>query len=399
MSATNQAGAAAPRTLVISDRYLPELGGSFTWFHNVYTRLPAGSVHFLTNSYPNAAEIDATFPQIRMHRVALKHYRFLKPQSLVLYAKLFALGAWICWRHGIQVIHAGKNLPEGFVARKLSKLLRIPYVVYAHGEEITIFGRNPRLRPHLAAIYTDAAAIITNSAFTRSLVLELGVEKARFAMISPGVDPDEFKPLAAGETLRQRLKLEGKLVLLTVGRLQQRKGHDQVIAALPAILQRIPQLVYVIAGDGEERKALEDLAREKGVAAAVHFLGRVPQAELPTLYNAADIFIMANRTMPDGDVEGFGIVFLEAGACKKPVIAGDSGGTADAVEEGVTGLRVDGTSPGAIAAAVLRLALDPALRQRMGESGRSRVVAEYSWAAIAEKTLALSREITQKWSA
>ncbi len=395
MTDSTQPGVSVPRTLVISDRYLPEVGGSFTWFHNVYSRHPPGSVHFLTNSYRDAAAIDATFPQMRMHRVSLKRYRLLKPESLAIYAKLFTLGVWICLRHGIEVIHAGKNLPEGFIARKLSKLLRIPYIVYAHGEEITVFGNNPKLRPQLPAIYEDAAAVIANSAFTCDQVMALGVSAERFSRISPGVEPDEFAPSSSGEALRRRLGLEGKLVLLTVGRLQRRKGHDQVIAALPAILARAPGLVYVIAGDGEERKALEDLARDTGVASAVRFLGRVPQEELPALYNLADIFIMANRAMPDGDVEGFGIVFLEAGACKKPVIAGSSGGTADAVEDGVTGLRVDATSAVGVEDAVVRLALDPELRQRMGESGRARVLAQYSWAAITAKTMDLSRRVVQ----
>jgi len=332
------------RVLVLSDRYLPEVGGSFTWFHNVYTRHPPGTVWILTNSYRDARRIDARYPQVTMCRVSLRRYRFLKPESLLMYAKLFLTSAWLILRRRIGILHAGKNLPEGFVARLLWKVFRVPYVVYAHGEEITVFRENPKHAPRLPSIYKDAAAVVANSAFTRGLLEGMGVDPARIAAISPGVDPEEFKPGEPDPKMSARYGLSGKTVLLTVGRLQRRKGHDMVIKAMRRILDVQPDLLYVIAGDGEERESLQLLAEEEGVAGCVRFLGRIPQEDLPALYNLGDIFIIANRTMPGGDVEGFGIVFLEAGACAKPVIAGASGGTADAVLDGVTGTLVDATS-------------------------------------------------------
>jgi phosphatidylinositol alpha-1,6-mannosyltransferase len=328
-------------------------------------------------------------------RLKLKRYPFLKPESLLIYAKLFLDSAWLILRRRIRVLHAGKNLPEGFIARLLSRVFRVPYVVYAHGEEITVFQRNPKLAPRLPAIYRDAAAVIVNSAFTRRLVEDLGVDPARVVVISPGVNAGEFAPRPAAP-LRARLGLEGKTVLLTVGRLQRRKGHDMVIAALPRILERFPDLVYVIAGEGEERESLERLALDRGVQRAVRFLGAVPQEDLPALYSLADIFIMANRAMPGGDVEGFGIVFLEAGAAEKPAIAGRSGGTADAVEDGVTGFLVDGESATEIAAAVERLAGDPALRSCMGECARRRVEREYSWEVITKRTRRLTCTVLER---
>jgi phosphatidylinositol alpha-1,6-mannosyltransferase len=237
---------------------------------------------------------------------------------------------------------------------------------------------------------------VAGSSFTRGLLEEMDrVESAKIAVISPGVDPEEFQPREPSPEGRAGRGLEGKTVLLTVGRLQRRKGHDMVIKALPRILKAHPHVVYVVAGDGEERGALERLALDEGVAGSVRFLGRVPQEDLPALYNLSDVFIMANRTMPGGDVEGFGIVFLEAGACAKPVIAGASGGTADAVLDGVTGILVDGTSIEEIAEAVVRLVGQPDLRSRMGEAARRRIEAEYSWQAITERTKRLSAALLE----
>jgi phosphatidylinositol alpha-1,6-mannosyltransferase len=298
---------------------------------------------------------------------------------------MFLTAAALILRHGIRVVHAGKNLPEGFVAYLLNRCLGVPYVIYAHGEEITVCSENPRLSRHQQPVYQNAAAVIVNSRFTCDLVRELGVDRQRIAIISPGVDPDRFAPAPVSNALRRTLGVEEKLVLLTVGRLQRRKGHDKVIEALPTILEQVPNLVYVIAGDGEEEPALRELADQHGVSGVVRFLGRVPEEELPGLYNAADIFIMANRTMPGGDVEGFGIVFLEASASAKPVIGGRSGGTADAIRNGETGFLIDGASQADIADAVVSLARNPALRESMGQRGREMVVAEYDWKIITDR--------------
>jgi phosphatidylinositol alpha-1,6-mannosyltransferase len=304
---------------------------------------------------------------------------------LLLYAKMFVTASALILLHRIRVVHAGKNLPEGFVAYLLHRSLGVPYVIYAHGEEITVCSENPTLSRHQRPVYQNAAAVIVNSRFTHDLVRELGVDSRRIVIISPGVDPDRFAPALAPDALRRALLVEGKLVLLTVGRLQRRKGHDKVIEALPSILEHVPSLVYVIAGDGEEESALKELAEQRGVGEAVRFLGRVREEELPALYNLADIFIMANRTMPGGDVEGFGIVFLEASASGKPVIGGRSGGTADAIRNGVTGKLIDGASQAEIVEAVVTLAQDQALRETMGRRGREMVVAEYDWKVITDR--------------
>jgi phosphatidyl-myo-inositol dimannoside synthase len=374
------------RVLLLTDRYVPDVGGSITWFHNVYPRYPAGTVWVLTRKYRGAEHVDALHPQVTTVRLRLERYRFLRPESLWLYAKMFLTSVALILRHRIRVVHAGKNLPEGLVAYLLHRCLGVPYVVYAHGEDVTVCSENPRLSRQQQLVFRNAAVVIVNSRYTGELIRALGVEPQRIAAISPGVEPARFTPSSVPIELRRRLGVEGKFVLLTVGRLQRRKGHDKVIEALPAMLRSVPDLVYLIAGDGEEMAALKELAEQKAVTHAVRFLGRVADEDLPALYNLSDVFIMANRTMPDGDLEGFGIVFLEASACEKPVIGGRSGGTADAVRDGVTGLLVDGTSVEQITQAVVTLARDATLRDTMGRQGRRLVVSEYDWEIITART-------------
>jgi phosphatidylinositol alpha-1,6-mannosyltransferase len=381
------------RVLLITDRYAPEVGGSIVWFENVYRRYPQGTVAIVTQAYPDDDRIDEATPGVRVYRTRLRRYRFLKPESLLLYAKLFFWSAFAILRHRVQVIYAGKVLPEGLIARLCGKLFRIPYVVYAHGEEITVFGRNPKLRRHLPRVYGGAARVIVNSDFTRRELEELCGATVRAVKISPGVDERVFRAGPRDAAIVSHLRLEGKIVLLSVGRLQKRKGHDHILLALPGILRQVPDLAYVILSTGEEEARLKDLARDLGIADHVRFVGEVAFQGLPRYYNTADIFILANRQLEDGDVEGFGIVFLEASACKRPVIAGASGGTGDAVREGVSGYRIDAANVAEIERAVVTLARDAKLREQFGEAGRQVVEGEYTWEKVVEKTLEVDAEL------
>ena len=202
-----------------------------------------------------------------------------------------------------------------------------------------------------------------------------------------------FKPQPVSPALVEALGTKNKFVMLSVGRLTRRKGHDNVLRALPEILDHAPHVIYVIVSTGEEVESLKAMAKALGVDHAVRFVGEVPYQELPSYYNCADLFIMANRSLPSGDIEGFGIVFLEASACAVPVIAGDSGGTRDPVQDGHNGFRIDGTQPRNISAAVLRMIESSELRTTLGRNGRALVEREYAWDRVFEQVLDLSERV------
>jgi phosphatidylinositol alpha-1,6-mannosyltransferase len=266
--------------------------------------------------------------------------------------------------------------------------------LYAHGEEILISLGSRKLRWLIPRLFNRAAAIIANSYPTKRLLEEMGVQSEKIQVIHPGVYAEAFQTdEEAGQRIRNRHGLQGCLVLLTVGRLQRRKGQDMVIRALPHILHRFPLVRYLIAGSGEEDHYLRGIAAELGIADKVIFAGEIPEEEKPAYYAACDVFVMPNRPIGP-DVEGFGIVFLEAGAAGKPVIGGLSGGTADAIKEGITGLRVDGESTQAITDAVIALAEDIKKARTMGEQGRQRVAADFSWDMVVQHTREIAASIT-----
>jgi phosphatidylinositol alpha-1,6-mannosyltransferase len=205
------------------------------------------------------------------------------------------------------------------------------------------------------------------------------------------VDTQRFVPASRDETVRRRLGWDGRTVLLTVGRLQKRKGHDMLIRALPAIRQSVPGVLYAIAGDGGERTTLEGLAREQGMAEQVRFLGAVDDATLIRCYQQCDLFVLPNRR-EGSDIEGFGMVLLEAQACGKAVVAGDSGGTAETMRVPETGRIVACDGPDELARVLPELLARPDELARMGEAGRRWVVENFDWDALTRQACAVFKD-------
>ncbi len=240
--------------------------------------------------------------------------------------------------------------------------------------------------------------MVANSEFTRNELLKLGVAADRITLIYPGVDVERFRPGLACEDLRPSIGIgaEQKLIL-SVGRLSRRKGFDEVIRSLPRLVGDGLDTHLALIGIGEDRRYLESVAAECGVAQRVHFLGHVSPEDLPRWYAAADVFAMPNREI-NGDNEGFGMVFIEASACGRPAIAGRDGGTGDAVLDGVTGYRVNGHDSDAVVAGIRSILADPQAAQRMGADGLARVREEFSWQRVADKTMALADVLSRQGS-
>jgi phosphatidylinositol alpha-1,6-mannosyltransferase len=277
------------------------------------------------------------------------------------------------------MIHCGRCLPEGVMCLALKCRHRVPYLCYIHGEDVTTATCSREHAFLVRRVLKNASLLIANSDNTRRILLDEWQRPAKQVhTLNPGVDVQFFTPALPSLEARVKLGWGNRSVVLTVGRLQKRKGQDMMIRALPAIRQAIPNILYAIAGDGEERQPLEQLARDQGVTEQVQFLGEVRDADLLTCYQQCDLFALPNRQVGQ-DIEGFGMVLLEAQACGKPVIAGASGGTAETMQIPETGRVINCDGPDELAALVRDWIADGPLRARMGRAARAHVEERFDW--------------------
>lgn len=372
------------RILVLTELFLPTKGGTAVWAAEVYKRLGGKGIHIVTADVPGAVEVDAVHPNT-VHRLNLKRVSWLRPESLGMYARLFFKSLTLALTHRFSALHAFRALPEGLVAWLVARLAFRPVVMYAHGEELTTWGKGGKYKAMRFAL-RHADTVIANSDFTRSELLSMGVYPENIVLISPGVDVERYRPGLPSNDLKEGLGMApDEKLILSVGRLSRRKGFDMVIRSMPVLVRSGINVRYAVVGIGEDRDYLSALARESGMESRVHLVGHAAPDDLPRWYNACDVFAMPNRDI-NGDTEGFGMVFLEAAACGKPVVSGRAGGTGDAVLHGVTGLCVDGADLDALTAALTTLLRDGETRSRMGREGLQRAIREFAWPQVARKT-------------
>jgi phosphatidylinositol alpha-1,6-mannosyltransferase len=283
----------------------------------------------------------------------------------------------------VDVVHFLAALPLGRLGAGVRRETSKPYTVVAHGSgEILVPARLPFARRALRDVLQKADLVFPVSSFTQEAVRRVTGGTARTHVLHPSVDIDRFSLEVSGAPMRTRHALGGRFVVLFVSRLVKRKGGDILVRALAAFRD----CVAVIVGDGPERKSLERLAHEMEVADRVIFTGAVGDDELPSYYAGADVFCMPCTSRYGGlDTEGFGIVYLEAQASGLPCIAGRCGGSAEAVEDRVSGFVLDESDPRSVALAIRRLRKDDVLRARLGGAGRERAEYLFSPQAAAEE--------------
>ncbi len=366
------------RALLITNDFPPMPGGEATLYARICATVPPQAVLVLAPHVAGDRGSDARQPYRIIRRHAPVH-----PHPIARLCQLVILGlcaARLVRREGVTAVHVA-HLYLGPIALVLRRVLGVPYVLYLHGGEMAPYMRWRPIRRLADAVVRGAGRIVVNSEFTRRHYAALGMAHPSTDVLAPGVDVVRFRPDAGVEAARARYRVNGARTILTVGRLIERKGHDMVIAALPAIRRATGAVRYVIAGAGPEEPRLRELAHRAGCAEDVVFAGHVADDELPALYAACDVFVMPSRALAQRDgIEGFGIVFLEAGACGKPVVGGKSGGIADAVADGVTGILVDPENVEEIVRAIIGLLRDRDAAGRMGAEGRRRAEAlETAW--------------------
>lgn len=365
---------AAPRLLLLSSEFPPGPGGIGTHAYQLARHLSARgwSVGVASpQSYVPAATRDA-FNAAQPFAVASLPEREAGPLWWV--SRLRAIAAVVRAARPALVVATGRRALWTAVA--LRAVYRLPYVAIGHGTEF--HSPSPLARALTGRAIAGAAAVVAVSDYTAGLIRAAG-QPRQLAVIPNAADGERFRPGLDSAALRARWGLEGRRVLLTVGRVGERKAQDTVIRALPEILAACPDVVYVMAGLPEKRAEFAALAEQLGVAEAVRFAGLVDEAELPLLYNLADLFVLLSRQAAGGDVEGYGIVVQEAALCATPAVVSQGCGLTEAIREGETGVSVPPDDPAATAAAVVALLGDEAGRARLGRRARE-LAARATWA-------------------
>lgn len=364
--------------LLVSAVFPPHVGGSAVLFENIYRRSP-GAVGVLTTAeWAGAVPHDSIVRIAKMPSLA----REWGISSCVSAARHIRLAGAIR-REAAKVgnntrVHCGRALPEGVAAWIARVAGGPPYACWVHGEDLAAARTSRELSWLSRLVLGGAETVYANSENSRRMALEFGAEAERVAVVYPGVDCQRFRPDVNGEAVRRRHGVGANdLVVLTVGRLQRRKGQDIAILATSALASRRPGLRHLVVGNGEDYEYLGQLIQGLEQSDHVTLVGEVDDSELAEYYAAADVFLLPNRE-ERGDIEGFGIVFLEAAASGKPAIGGRSGGVSEAIEDGVTGILVDAEQVDLVIAALESLTASPALRQSLGQGGRRRAES-FSW--------------------
>jgi len=363
------------KILCITNDFGPRAGGIETFVIGLIERLPFGSVIVYTNAQENSAPYDHEWLEKFGVEVIRDKAKILLPTPGVAYC----VNAIVRERN-ISTVFFGAAAPLGLLSRGLRKA-GVQYIVsLTHGHEVW-WSKVWPFTLAMKSISRHVDHLTYLGEFTRSAIAKSLSKEAAQSMvkIAPGIDTDHFSPQDATQ-LRSELGLTQKKVIVSVGRLVHRKGQDVLIEAMPAIINEVPEAHLLMIGEGPYRSYLENRVKVLGLQERVTFIGRIQYVDLPRYICVGDLFVMPSRSRLAGlEVEGLGIVYLEASACGLPVIAGDSGGAPDAVLEGETGLVVDGTRKADVAAAVVALLLDSDRSQAMGIRGRQWIIQEWRW--------------------
>jgi phosphatidyl-myo-inositol dimannoside synthase len=369
-----------PRVLVVTNDFPPRVGGVQQYVWNLVSNLPSERVAVIAPNWPGWQAHDAAqpFPVERWPST------FLWPTNDLLRRIVAAAKD-----NGSEVVLFGHGFPLGLLGPALADR-GLPYVALTHGAEVWL-ARTPGASAAMRRAFVRAGGVTAVSRYTAAALRSMVPPEVALTVLVPGVDERRFSPDVDGSAVTARHGLGGRKVVLCASRLVPRKGQDVLIAGMSLIQEIVPGTALLLVGDGPDRLRLEGLARS-APAGSVVFAGQVADEELPAYYAACDVFAMPCRSRWAGlEVEGFGIVFLEAAASGKPVVAGRSGGAEEAVVDQETGLLAEGREPKAVALAVASLLSAPDVAKRMGRAGRRRVEEGLTWARQTERLVAVLR--------
>lgn len=353
----------------------PQGGGIARHLHEIVRHLPPATAKVIGLPAPGWSEFDH-HQEFEVERISLPFgWRYYREQ-LKLLAPFYL--KHLLTEDGFQYVVCGQAHHSIMLAAWLYSIIKgIPYVVLVYGLDLLEPQTRIYRRP-FNYLLRAAQIVVADSRAAADITRTLGVKRDKLHVINPGINTSPPKSTMMQEDVRTEHGLGDKRCILTVGRLVERKGHDVVLQSLPMVLREVPDVHYLIVGSGSNLSRLRRLVVELGMTQHVTFVGRVSDDALPAYYAMCDVFVMVSREIPErGDMEGFGIVFLEANLYGKPVVAGKSGGVSDAVVHEETGLLVDPNDPEVVAAAITRLLSDQELSARLGRIGRQRVITQF----------------------
>lgn len=360
------------KTLLITDDFYPRVGGVAAYYHEICRRLPPDKINVLTVPLAAGTSASTTYPVERQR--LLSENPLVWPKWIAALSVVRKLKA----RRAFERLWVGQILPYGIIGWLIRRRWHVPYVVTVHGMDLSI--PRGRRRHWCGMILRSAERVVANSNATKKLVAEYGVDPRRVSVITPGVSHPNATATQVITHVRERHGLVGKKIVLSVGRLVARKGHANVLRVLPELVRNIPNLRYVVVGDGPQRKQLQALTSQLRLQEYVQFVGAVDAAVLSVWYEISDVFVLTPEPdSGDGDIEGFGMVYLEASAHAKPVIATNIPGVDEAVADRVSGLLVAPGNHQQLANALRRILEDPQFGHRLGAQGQDRAFHKFDW--------------------
>ncbi|MDT0582625.1 glycosyltransferase family 4 protein [Brumicola blandensis] len=374
----------AKRVLVLTENFPPKSGGSGRWFWELYSRLPKEQFIVVTDEVADSSvdnEIENTVIRIPL---SSSEWGFKSVIGLKFYWRSARAIKKLVKQYDITEIHCGRVIHEGVIAWLVSLTTKVSVSCFIHGEDIETAATSREHHLMVNKVCAKSKHLICNSLNSQNIARRLGFDYQNTLILHPGADCSRFVPAACDKAFRQKMGWHERKVILTVGRLQARKGHDKMIEAMQSILKQEPNALYCMVGSGSTKPYLEELIDQYGLTESVVFLDEISDQEMIQCYQQCDLFILPNRTI-DNDIEGFGMVLVEAQACAKVVIAGDSGGTKETMLPNETGFVIDCTDAEIIASTIIELLGNSDKRERMGSKGREFVSSTFDWLPHVEK--------------
>ncbi len=378
------------KILLFTENFPPIEGGSGRWFWELYNRLGAGNVVIVTHDVKGSTSIDASV-SATVVRIPLQspEWGLKSLQGLKFYWRSVSTLKRLIKQYDIDEVHCGRVIHEGVTAWLLSLFTGLKYRCFIHGEDVETAATSREQSMMVKQVCKRAYTLICNSENSKNLTQKLGYDSGeKCIVLHPGVDVDRFVPKSIDTQFRNAMGWADKFVVLTVGRLQQRKGQDYFIRALPDIVKAIPNCLYVVIGSGECKGELVELVEQLNLHDHVQFQAGLDDQTLISCYQQCDRFVLPNRTIAN-DIEGFGMVLVEAQACGKPVVAGDSGGTRETMKIGATGHIIDCSTAESIAKEIVPILTAPSLSP---DVYREHVMSHFTWEGHLGKFIAMMDE-------